>query len=207
MKIISCEQNDEVWEKARNGRITSSGMSNIITPTGKKSSSRDKYISRLIAEQIRGEKDGWIGNKHSERGHEFEQEAVDYYSMLYGVEPIKVGFCLYDDELIGASPDRFVGEDGILEVKTCLSEIMIEHYEKESPQDFLEQEHRPQTQSQLFVTGRKWVDTMLYCPLMKPIVVRSVMNLSYLMDMLSWTKEAKTSLETRLENIKNKGFA
>ena len=161
MKIIECKQNDEIWEKARCGKITSSGMSQIISPTGKASTQVSKYISRLIAERIRGEKDGWAGNKHSDRGHEFEQEAVDYYAMLYDVEPQLVGFCLTDDETIGASPDRLIGGEGILEIKTCLSEIMIEHYEKDDPKAFLEQEHRPQTQCQLFVTDRKWVDTML----------------------------------------------
>ena len=206
MKIIECKQNDEIWEKARCGKITSSGMSQIISPTGKASTQVSKYISRLIAERIRGEKDGWAGNKHSDRGHEFEQEAVDYYAMLYDVEPQLVGFCLTDDETIGASPDRLIGGEGILEIKTCLSEIMIEHYEKDDPKAFLEQEHRPQTQCQLFVTDRKWVDTMLYCPKMKPIIVRSTSNTSYLMDMITLTKAAHNTLTDRMAMIAAKGY-
>ena len=203
MKIIDAEQNSPEWIKARLGKITASGMHNIITPLGARSKASDRYIRQLMAEVIREEpSSSFQGNVHTERGHQLEEEAANYYAMLNGVDPIKVGFCLTDDEMIGASPDRFIGEDGILEIKTCLPEIMIEQYEKET----LEQSHRPQTQCQLFVTGRKWVDTMLYCPKMRPIIVRSERNTPFIMDMVSFATDAHRSMQNRLAALKEKGY-
>ncbi len=203
MKIIDCEQNSPEWYAARLGKITASGMSSIISPTGKQSVSVSKYVSKLIAEIITGQSDeAFKGNIHTERGHALEDEACDYYAMLRGVEPQRVGFCVTDDDKIGCSPDRLIGDDGMLEIKTCLSSIMIDHYENEK----LEQEHRPQTQCGLYVTGRQWIDTMLYHPSMKPIIVRSERNTPYIMDMVKFSNEAHQSLRARMVNLAQKGF-
>lgn len=79
---------------------------------------------------------------------------------------------------------------------------MIEQYEKNT----LEQDHRPQTQSTLHVTERRWIDTMLYCPNMKPIIVRSERNNAYLTDMLSFASQASDALQRRLLALKNDGW-
>lgn len=203
MRTIDVDQNSPEWLAARIGKITASNMHKIISPAGQESKQVSKYVSQLIAEIIRGEPcNSFKGNENTERGHELEQEAADYYQFVKDVELKKVGFCLTDDGVIGASPDRFVCDDGILEIKTCLPEIMVEQYEKTT----LEQDHRPQTQAQLFVTERNWVDTMLYCPKMTPIIVHSERNTSFIMDMVSFTKKAHASMQSRLQGIIGKGY-
>jgi hypothetical protein len=207
MKIIECEQNSPEWYAARLGKFTASNMDKIITPTGQASKQVDKYISQLIAEIITGEpQESWKGNVHSERGKTLEQEAADYYAMLKGVELQPIGFCLTDDEMIGCSPDRLVGDDGMLEIKTCLSTIMIEYYEKKDTEATLEQDHKPQTQTGLYVTQRKWIDTMLYSPGMKPIIVRSLRQGDFIMDMVRLTKAAHKSMQARLQALREKGM-
>jgi predicted phage-related endonuclease len=203
VKIIEVEQGSEQWLAERLGHISASNMHKIISPTGKQSTQAEKYITELIAEIISGESaDPFKGNVHTERGKTLEEEAADYYAMLNGVEPQKIGILRTDDGMISASPDRLIGDDGMLEIKTCLPRIMVEQYEKES----LEEDHRPQTQCQLFVSGRKWIDTLLYCPNMKPIIVRSEPKQAFIMDMVRFTKQAHNSLVSRLAALKEKGF-
>lgn len=203
MKIINCEQNTPQWASARLGRVTASCMEKIISPTGKESIQSDKYMNQLIAEVITGESaETFKGNGHTDRGKEWEQEAAEYYSMLRGVDLIKVGFCLTDDERVGCSPDRFVNDDGMLEIKTGLPHVMIEYYLN----DKLEQEHRPQTQCGLHVTERQWIDTLLYHPLMKPIIVRSARNELYLASMCSALDKFHAEMKERITKLRNKGF-
>ena len=207
MKIIECEQNSPEWFAARLGKITASNMDKIITPTGQQSKQTEKYITQLIAEIITGESaEKFKGNQHTERGHELEQEAADYYAMVKRVELQPIGFCLTDDEMIGASPDRLVGDDGMLEIKTCIPSIMIEYYEKKDPKSALEQDYKPQTQTGLYIVGRKWIDTMLYCPRMKPIIVRSLHNGNFIMDMVRYTKAAHKTMLARVEALRENGM-
>jgi YqaJ-like recombinase protein len=207
MLKYNCVQGDEEWQKLRLGRICASNMHKIISPTGIQSKQAEQFLSSLIAEIITGKSaDEFKGNIHTERGKSLEEEAADYYAMVRGVELTKVGFCMTDDGIMGCSPDRFVGADGILEIKTCLPRIMVEYYEHKNPEQ-IEVEHRPQTQCGLYVnTDRKWTDTLLYSPGMKPIIVRSERQTAYLADMVRFTMEAHASLQTRIAALQNKGF-
>jgi YqaJ-like viral recombinase domain len=127
VKTIDCTQGSIEWTAARLGRITASNMEKIISPTGHESKQGDKYMNRLIAEIITGQsEESFAGNAHTERGNEFEQEAADYYAALNDLELQPVGFCLTDDGAIGCSPDRLIGEQGMLEIKTGLGHIFIE---------------------------------------------------------------------------------
>lgn len=208
MKIIDVEQNSDEWKKIRCGRFTASGMDQIITPTGKQSGQTEKYVNQIIAEIITGEPaNSFKGNSNTDRGHALEDEASDYYAMLTGTEPKKVGFCISDDGLLGCSPDRFIGDDEYLEIKTCLPHVMVEAYKKErKAPGFLEQDHRPQTQCGLYVTERKRAITMLYCPSMKPIIVHVPRNTSFTMDMIRYATEAHLMLKRELELLQKDGY-
>ena len=204
MKVIDCEQNTPEWHAARLGRVTGSNMHRIITPTGDTSKQADDYMNRLIAEIITGERDEWDGNSHTERGKEFEQEAVDYYAMLNECEPYRIGFCHTDDGLVGCSPDRLIGDDGILEIKTAMGKEFV----KLAKSDKLEQEHRPQTQTALFVLSeRKWIDTMLYHPRMpKQIIIRSTRNASYQQTMTELLAQFRNKMQENIAILRAKGY-
>lgn len=203
MRVIECDQNTQEWINARLGVITASSVHKIITPTGLESGQKDKYERQLVAELIRGEQSqSFSGNAFTERGHDMEQEAADYYKLLTGEEPQKVGFCLADDGVIGASPDRLIGECGILEIKTCLPEIMVDQYE----QTTFHTDHKPQTQCQLYVTGRDWVDTMIYCTKMDPIIVRSLRDDAYIEKMKLLCDCVSKSIQARLRGIIARGY-
>jgi hypothetical protein len=202
--VVDCIQGSPEWAAARIGKITASNMEKIISPTGQESKQADKYMNRLIAEVITGQsEETFAGNAHTERGNEFEQEAADYYATLNDWELQPVGFCLTDDGSIGCSPDRFIGDDGMLEIKTGLGHIFIESALNEK----LEQEHRPQTQAGLLVTGRQWVDTMLYHPRMKKqIIIRSVRNEPYIAAMQSMVRTFQTRMQERINLLQSRGY-
>jgi hypothetical protein len=188
----------------RLGRVTCSNMEEIISPTGEDSKQADKYINQIIAEKITEESaETFKGNPHTERGKEWEQKAAEYYTMLRGVDLQRVAFVTTDDGLIGCSPDYFIGDEGMLEIKTGLSTVMIDYYLN----DKLEQHHRPQTQGGLFVTQRKWIDTMLYNPKMtKQIIIRATRNEPYINTMTGLIDEFHAKMNGRIALLRAKGY-
>ncbi len=203
MKIHDVQQSTPEWKSLRLGRITASNMDCIISPTGKESTQVDKYLNKLLAEQITGESaDTFDGNAHTDRGHEYEQEAADYFAMLHGVELKRVGFVTTDDGRLGCSPDFLVGDDAVLEIKTGLPHIMVQYYLSGK----LEQDHRSQTQATLYVTERNRCFTMLYNPLIKPIIIESPRNVPFITAMLQFTDNAFKLMEQKKAKLRECGF-
>lgn len=108
MKIVQCEQNTPKWLAARLGKPTASRFSEIVTSSGEHSKSRHAYMLELASEIITGKQTKKHKSSSMDMGHEFEQEAADYYSMINGVELYKVGLILDDSERYGCSPDRLI---------------------------------------------------------------------------------------------------
>jgi hypothetical protein len=52
-----------------------------------------------------------------ERGLIVEAEAADWYEFDHDVTVQRVGFITDDDHTMGCSPDRLVGDEGLLEIK------------------------------------------------------------------------------------------
>ncbi len=90
-------------------------------------------------------------------------------------EPVQeVGFCVSDCGRFGCSPDGLVGEDGLVEIKCPIISTHVEYLLKckdECPTDYFQQ-----TQGQILVTGRKWVDFVSYFPGLPPLIVREEPN-------------------------------
>jgi hypothetical protein len=103
-----------------------------------------------------------------EQGIEREQEAVDFYELTYQAQTTLAGCCLTDDRSVGASPDRFVGTEGLLEIKCPLAPTHVSYLLADSLPD----DYRLQLQGQLFVTQRQWCDFLSYYPGLPPLLVR-----------------------------------
>lgn len=175
MIIHECEQNSNAWLALRCGKLTSSGASKIVTSTGAASKSLDDYAEMLAGELYAGGMiDDFAGNAYTERGHELEDEALDYYAFVTGNEVEKVGFVTTDDESEGSSPDGLVGTDGMVEVK-CLSykahikAIMYITSKNRIPPTYVQQK-----QHQMLVCERKWNDSIFYHPSLPSIIHRDV---------------------------------
>ena len=161
------EQGTPEWYAIRAGKPTSSAFEKILSPTGKPSTQAEGYANQLLAEIMTGGAvETWEGNKWSERGNELEGDAVLFYEMQKDLETEKVGFVTNYD--IGCSPDRFIGDDGLLEIKCPAPHTHIKYLLNNK----MDSKYIPQVQGQLYVTGRKWCDWMSYHPEMPSVIIR-----------------------------------
>lgn len=155
MQIIDCEQGSPEWYAARVGVITASRFHDVLA--GGAGLVRMKYMRQLAGEIVRGIKMDSFTNKYTERGNEYEPEALELYSLETGNKPEICGFMVENG--IGFSPD-FLVEDGTGEIKTRSADLQIELIYK----DTVPPEHRAQIQGGLMVSDRKFCDFVSHCP-------------------------------------------
>ena len=79
----------------------------------------------------------------------------------------KSGIFLTDDRSIGASVDRLVGDDGILEVKCPLAPKHLAILLEADTGDY-----NLQCQGQMWITGRAWCDLLSFFPELPPALMR-----------------------------------
>jgi len=173
MKIHDVEQRSEAWYRLRAGKPTASEFSKIVTSTGDPSKSASGYAITLAVELFAGKPlDAWEGNNWTERGREMEDEAIRLYEFANDTAVEKIGFVTNDMETMGCSPDGFVGDKGLVEIKALKAENhakTIIYYQKNGkcPPDYIQQ-----TQGQLMICGRQWADLVFYHPELPLLVIR-----------------------------------
>lgn len=173
MRIHPADQSSAAWMLARLGVPTASQFHRIITPARLDySSAADGYINELVAERILGEPLEEVSTAAMERGSDLEDDARDWYSMIYDVEVREVGLCLRDDMDVGASPDGLVGDDGGVEIK-CPG--LANHIGNLRAGEVLTAKPT-QVHGALWVTGREWWDVISYHPGAPEQVVQRVLR-------------------------------
>lgn len=167
-KHLSLDQGSVEWLQARLGIPTASEIHKIITSTGMPSKQSKAYAYRLVAERLLGRtlvNLSYIDAIAS--GKQLEPEAISLYEFDRGVDTIKAGFVTTDDGQVGCSPDRLVGQRGLLECKSPLPQTHISYL-----LDGFGGAYHCQRQCQLFVTEREYLDMMSYCRELPPVIVR-----------------------------------
>lgn len=167
MIVHNVQQGSGDWLKLRLGVPTASEFHRIVTPAKCELSKQARpYAFRLAAERLLGRPmQSDVTTAWMERGTELEDDAVKLFEFQEGVKVATVGFVTTDDGRIGASPDRLVGDDGLLEVKCCGAHIHLQHLI-----DGFGADYRVQVQGQLLVTEREWCTRLGYHPEM-PLIV------------------------------------
>ncbi len=189
MKIIECIQGSPEWFAARCGIPSASNFDKILCVDGKVSKQRTKYLYQLAGETITGIEEETYSNAVMERGKVMEDEARQLYSLISGLEVVQVGFCLENG--YGASPDGIVAEKGLLELKCPIISTHVGYLlENALPSDYFQQ-----TEGQLLVTGREWVDFMSYYPGLKPLIIRVTRDEKFL-------KALRVELEVFCDELK-----
>ena len=84
-------------------------------------------------------------------GLDYEDKFAEAYSSHMGVPVEKCG-TFYNDKF-AASPDRLVGDDGLLEIKVLGDASFVDVLENGVPEKY-----QLQIQGQLLATGRQWCD-------------------------------------------------
>jgi putative phage-type endonuclease len=186
MIILNDEQGSPEWLASRLGRPSASMFSNLITTSGKPSSSAKKYIAEMVAERLTGRSKPFYTNEHMERGNFLEPEAREAYEFITDLEVVETGFILHDSEEFGCSPDGLVGEQGGLEIK-CPSDGVHAGYliDGKVPTKYYQQ-----VQGCMWVTGRDWWDFMSYHPEMPHLLVRMERNEEFIEAMATEVNKA-----------------
>lgn len=209
MKIHNCEQNTAEWLKLRCAIPTSSGASKLVTSKGEPSKSMKDYAAMLAGEKYAmlkyndGQIDDFDGNKYTERGHELESEALEYYSMMNDVDLVQVGFVTNDDETEGSSPDALCGEKGLVEVKCLGYKAHIEAVLYIDKNKKMPTKYVAQTQDQMVVCEREWNDIIFYHPKLPPMIFRALPN-KEVIEGLKLQKKALIIERERVFKILNK---
>lgn len=166
MIVHNVEQGSEEWLALRAGIPTASEFTSILTPKRRSiSSEMPKYAARLAAEIVLGYPldHDLSRNEDVQRGIYLEDNAALSYEFETGETLTKVGFITDDEGRYGASPDRLVGEDGLLEIKCPRPEKHASYVLNGFGDAYF-----VQVQGQLLVTGRQWCDRYSYCPGLRP---------------------------------------
>jgi len=164
------EQGSDAWRALRCGLLTASEMKLILTPSKLQYADNDKvrsHVYELAAQRITGHVEPSYVNDDMLRGIEHEEYACDIYHDNYhpvehdNYHPVeRVGFITNNSFgfTLGYSPDRTVGEDGLIEVKCPRQKAHLQTIiDATCPA-----EHMIQVQTGLLVSGRKWCDFVSY---------------------------------------------
>ncbi len=173
MKHHNTEQNSEAWDSLRNGIPTASRAADLVSATGKLSDSLPRYAEELAMNMFAGKSlSTFGGTKSTDRGHEIEPVAAAWYAFERDAEPKECGFFTDTLERYGASPDRLVGENGLLEIKCQeakghLKTLLTYKKSKKPPTSYYSQ-----TQMEMMVTEREWLDLVLFHPDLPSTIIR-----------------------------------
>jgi putative phage-type endonuclease len=156
------EQGSPEWFAQRLGKVTASRVADVIakTKTGY-STSRDNYMAQLVCERMTNTVAESFTNSAMQWGTETEPLARAAYEAHADVLVDEVAMITHPTiEAAGASPDGYVGDEGILEIKCPNSSTHIDTLLSQA----VPSKHITQIQFQLACTGRKWCDFVSFDP-------------------------------------------
>jgi len=156
------QQRSEEWFKARLGKVTASRVADVCakTKTGW-GASRKNYMAELVAERLTGIKVEGYTNAAMQWGVDTEVEAVNAYQFFRDVNVDAAPFVEHPTIIeSGASPDGFVGADGLVEIKCPNTATHLETLLGAT----VPEKYYLQIQWQLACTGRDWCDFASYDP-------------------------------------------
>ena len=156
------EQNTPEWHQARCGSLGASAVHEALakTKTGW-GAGRANAKARIVLERLTGTPQESFTNAAMQWGHDQEDNAANAYAFLTGNSVEVCGIYKHPSiEGTHASPDRLVGEEGLVEIKCPNSATHLDTLlSKKVPAKYI-----TQMQWQMAVTGRKWCDFVSYDP-------------------------------------------
>lgn len=157
------------WHKARLGKVTASRIADVMATikTGE-AVSRRNYRAEKVLERISGiPQDNGYQSFAMRAGTENEHRGLLGYSFKSGNTVTPAGFV--DHPKIanaGASPDGYVGMDGLIEIKCPEASAYLDALlGKDIPQKYV-----LQMQWQMACTGRPWCDYVVWRDGLDPVI-------------------------------------
>jgi putative phage-type endonuclease len=159
--LVQAAQRTPEWYAARLGRATASKFSDVMAKTRSGySATRSNYRAELVAEILTGQQADQFTTAAMQWGIDNEPVARLQYELLTGNEVTETGFWLHDDLEAGASPDGFIGADGLIEIKCPNTATHLDTLVRRK----IPRQYEAQVQGQMWVTGRQWCDFVSYDP-------------------------------------------
>lgn len=136
-----------------------------VLKNGKPGARRIKLLKDLVAERMTGVAGDNYVTPAMQWGLDHQEEAISAYEIETGVIVAPEAFVIHPTiKELGATPDGFIGNDGLLEVKCPTSTTHLQWIlDKVIPE-----QHKPQMAVQLLCTERVWVSFMSFDPRMPP---------------------------------------
>lgn len=150
------------WYQERCGCLTASRAAPLFRGLKKDGTHYQDYtdlVTELVSERITHSVAPHPTTAAMQHGIDCEPLAREAYETRTGEFVDLVGFLPHPTlEWFGASPDGYVGADGLVEIK-CLETL---HHVDVVAGGVVPEKYKPQLLVQLLVTGRKWVDMCFY---------------------------------------------
>jgi len=199
------DQRTAQWFLDRCGKITASmfgDATDFNTKNGKPTAARQKYMRQLAFERMSGTPKHEINARSLSYGRDVEDSARAMYELRTGAFADQVGFLTHPSySFIGGSADSLIGEDGGLEIKCPHDEaVHIQTLLEGMPED-----HIPQVQGCMFVTGRQWWDFVSFDPRQAPkyqIYIQRIMrDQAYINHLEKGLLQFEMELQAMIKNI------
>ena len=162
MQQLTSNQRDDEWFEARIGVATASRFSDIMAKgrNGSELAGRKNYRAQLVTERLTNNREEMRTSAAMEWGTDYEDVARLRYELKTGNSVTEGGFYKHDKLEAGASPDGFIDEDGLIEIKCPNTNTHIETLKRQD----IPKQHYWQVMGQMWITGRKWCDFVSFDP-------------------------------------------
>ncbi len=156
-------QGSSGWFAARAGKATCSRFVDVLAKlkTGAPAKARETYKWELVVERVSGAVVDHFTGTATQWGTDQQGNAIMRYEAHTGAMVEEAGFIPHAHiNNVGGSPDGLIGLDGGVETKCPFnSAIHLQTFLNGMSED-----HMPQVQGLMWVTGRKWWDFLSYDP-------------------------------------------
>jgi len=200
------------WQQQRLGKFTASRFGDLMKQGRKKDERFGKmalnYMYEKIAEIITGVPH-FVDSRAIEWGNDHEDEAIDVFESKTGAEVQRMGTVFHQYpklHYVGSSPDGFIGEDGIIEVKCPY--VSANHIKTALTQE-LSDEYYFQVQGNLMVTGKHWCEFISYDPRCKGLELEhfTIERDEEVIEVIhERMKECKRQMKKLINQLKKKGI-
>lgn len=209
------EDSQDLWLKQRLGMVTGSNFGKLVVQSKDRKSftlSKGKTATDLIY-KIAWErllKSGNISNglgrlsissRMIEHGNDYEGEAIVKYMERTGNKVDYAQRFIQMDEFIGGTPDGFIGDDGLIEVKCPWNGG--NHLQSLLSGEIYNSDYEYQIQGYLWVTGRKWCDFITYDPDLIESLQLNIIRVERDDEMIEGISDVMEMVKNKIEAIIN----
>lgn len=198
------EQGTDEWKHIRLGKVTASGVADVLAKTKSGvSASRGNYLIKLALQRVTGEIEDGFTSDAMAWGIDNEAQARVAYEIKSGNFVDQVAFVDHPTiAWFGASPDGLVNNDGLVEIKCPNSATHWSYIKAGEPP----MKYYIQMQAQMACTNREWCDFVSFDPRMpdrsKLFIKRVMRSNDFIADMEAEVKVFLEEVATEVNLMK-----